>query len=149
MNYCSCPPMHECAVHGLKGVAAVSAKVRDRKVLKQKSEKQEARDNGWLRAIVYAQLLEQRRQADRGVWTGKPYYCEGCGAHISGNLLEALGTLQPCHKTPRKAGTGVRFYATGKVKDLGLDTFDNIYPGCEACNLQDHYRDRSDPRWSA
>lgn len=117
--------------------------------MRQKSDRQELRDNGWLRAIVYCRLLEQKRKHDSGVWSGQPFHCEGCGVFVSDDIVEAISELRPCHVVPRKEGTGVRFYATGALRDIGLDTYENIYAGCDDCNFRDHLNDRSEPRWSA
>lgn len=109
------------------------ARVRD------KSVKQDARDNGWLRAICYVRLVLQAQAED---FDGT-YRCESCGEAFSYDLLVAVQRAQPCHVIPRHEGAGVVFYASGEVRSFGLDTFENIYAGCGDCNLSDHLEDRT------
>ena len=156
---CSCYrasgyPDPDCSLHGVrKGGRKPKSKGKGNPVLRYKSEKQDARDNGWLRAIVYGRLLQQEWEYKKTLQEDLPdipnlFYCEGCGKFISEDLLEALQELQPCHRTPRKEGKGVRFYSSGEIRDIGLDEWDNIYAGCEDCNKMDHYKERSNPEWS-
>lgn len=110
-----------------------------RSKIKDKSVRQDARDNGWLRAICYARLVLQAQAED---FDGT-YRCESCGEAFSYDLLVAVQRAQPCHVIPRHEGAGVVFYASGEVRAFGLDTYENIYAGCGGCNLRDHLADRT------
>ena len=142
-------PDPNCSIHGSVKGRRPKSKGKGNPLLRFKSEAQDARDNGWLRAIVYGRLLQQEyRYAEGRSGFKEPFYCEKCGKFISEDLMEALQILQPCHRTPRKEGKGVRFYSSGEIRDIGLDEWDNIYAGCEDCNKKDYYRDRSNPQFS-